>query len=203
MGKLTDRYAFATATVVCRMRAPRGEAARRRIIEATCELILEEGLDGFNVEAVAAASGAARSTVYRHWPDTRDLLVEVLRSMGREFPTPDTGSLASDLKACAFTLRPIFDDPRTRRLILDVTRAAADDPDLERVRQELRRDRQSPVQTIIQRAISRGEIDPTIDMDMALHLVEGPWLSATVLQNRTISDEEIDNIVVRIVKALS
>lgn len=185
------------------MSALRGEAARQRIIEATCELILEEGLDGFNVEAVAAASGAARSTVYRHWPETRDLLVDVLQSMGRDFPTPDTGSLLADLKACALTLRPVFDDPRTRRLILDVTRAAADDPELERVRQQLRHDRQAPVQTIIQRAIARGEIDPGIDMDMALHLVEGPWLSATVLQNRTVSDEEIDTIVGRIVKALS
>lgn len=185
------------------MSAPRGEAARRRIIESTCELILEEGLHGFNIEAVAAASGAARSTVYRHWPEPRDLLVEVLRTMGQALPTPDTGSLSSDLAEFAAILRPIFDDPRTRRLILDVTRVAADDPELEKVRQQLRRDRQLPVQTIVQRAIARGEIDPEIDMEIALHLVEGPWLSATVFQDRPLTDEAIETMVSRVVKALS
>jgi AcrR family transcriptional regulator len=185
------------------MSAPRGEAARRRIIESTCQLILDEGLDGFSIEAVAAASGAARSTVYRHWPEPRDLVVEVLRTMGQALPAPDTGSLHSDLAEFASILRPIFDDPRTRRLILDVTRAAADDSELEMVRQQLRRDRQLPVQTIIQRAIARGEIDPEIDMEVALHLVEGPWLSATVFQNRPLSDEAIEAMIARVVRALS
>lgn len=185
------------------MTAPRGEAARRRIIESTCKLILDEGLDGFSIEAVAAASGAARSTVYRHWPEPRDLLVEVLRAMGQDLPAPDTGSLKSDLTEFASILRPIFDDPRTRRLILDVTRAAADDSELEMVRQQLRRDRQLPVQTIIQRAIARGEIDPEIDMEVAIHLVEGPWLSATVFQNRPLTDEAIEAMIARVVRALS
>lgn len=184
------------------MNAPRGEAARQRIIESTCGLILEHGLAGFTIEAVAAASGAARSTVYRHWPVARDLLVEVLRTMGKAFPVPDTGSLASDLEALASILRPVFDDPRTRRLILDLARAAADDPELERVRQELFHDRQQPVRMIIQRAISRGEIDPAIDIDIALHLIEGPWLSATVLQNRPLADEAIETMVSRLVRAL-
>jgi hypothetical protein len=123
--------------------------------------------------------------------------------MGRDFPTPDTGGLASDLEACATMMRPVLDDPRARRLILDLTRAAADDPELERVRQELLRDRRLPLQTIIQRAISRGEIDPDVDMEIALHIVEGPWLSATVLQNRPMTDEAIRDMVARIAKALS
>jgi len=184
------------------MGAPRGAAARQRIVEATGELVLERGLDGFSVEAVAARSGAARSTVYRHWPKASDLLVEALRTMGRDLPTPDTGALASDLEACATILRPILDDPRSRRLILDLARAAADDPEIERVRQELLRDRRLPLRTIIQRAIARGEIDPDIDMDTALHMAEGPWLSATVLQNRPLTDEAIRDIVARVAKAL-
>lgn len=184
------------------MIAPRGDAARKRILSAARELILEEGLGGFNIEAVAAASGAARSTVYRHWPGGHDLLIATLATMGRDFPTPDTGSLASDLNACAAILRPVLDDPRSRRLILDVTRAAADDPELERIRQQLLSDRQHPIRLILQRAIARGEIDPEIDLEIALHLVEGPLLSATVLQNVPLSDEAIETMIARVVKAL-
>jgi len=185
------------------MSAPRGQAAQQRIIEATRELLLEEGLDAFNVEAVANASGAARSTIYRHWPEPRDLVVETLKSMGRDFPVPDTGSLKSDLQRVAASIRPILDDPRARRLLLDVTRAAAHDPDFERIRQQAIKERRQPVQVILQQAIARGEIDPNIDMSVAMHLVEGPLMSATVLQNLPISDEMMESIVDRIVKALS
>lgn len=191
------------ATLVTLMSAPRGQAARRRIIDATRELILEGGFDAFNVEAVAAASGAARSTIYRHWPEPRDLLVDTLRSMVRRFPTPDEGSLAADLETVAATLRPLFDDPRTRRLILDMTRAAAEDPAIERARRQWIRERQGPIQTMLQRAIARGEIDPELDIDLALHLVEGPLMSVTVLQNQPLTDDGIKTIVVRIVKSLS
>jgi AcrR family transcriptional regulator len=185
------------------MKARRGAAARQHIIDATREVLLEGGLDGFTVEAVATESGVARSTIYRHWPEPRDLVVETLTSMGRDFPIPDTGSLKTDLEAAARLLRPVFDDPRARRLLLDVTRAAAADTEIERIRNQAILDRRQPVQVILQRAIARGEIDSDIDMAMACHLVEGPLMSATVLQNLPLTDETISAMVERIVKALS
>jgi len=103
----------------------------------------------------------------------------------------------------ADTLRPIFNDPRTRRLILDITRAAAEDPEIERVKLELIRNRQGPTQTILQRAIARGEIDPDIDLEVALHLVEGPLISANLMQNLPVGDDGFREMVARVVRALS
>lgn len=186
-----------------RMTAPRGAAARRRIIEATREVLLDGGLEAFTVEAVATRSGSARTTIYRHWPEPHDLLVETLETLAGELPTPDTGSLEGDLHAAATIVRPVLEDPRTRRLLLDVTRAAAEDSAIEEIREKAILERRQPVQVLLQRAIARGEIDPNIDLTMAMHLVEGPLLSATVLQNRPISDEMLTEIVQRIVRALS
>lgn len=185
------------------MSAPRGEAARRRIIDATRILIYEEGLNAFNVEAVAAASGSARSTVYRHWPDPHDLLIDTLKSMSQKFPAPDTGSLTGDLEQVAAALRPLFNDPHARRLILDLTRAAATDRELERVHHDLVDERHKPMRLMLQRAIARAEIDPELDLTIALHLVEGPLMSATVLQNKPMTDSEIKTLVARIVQSLS
>lgn len=185
------------------MSAPRGEAARQRIIDATRAVVYEGGLEAFNVEAIASASGAARSTIYRHWNDPKDLLIETLLSMSSAIPAPDTGSLAGDLEALANTLRPIFNDPRTRRLILDLTRVAAEDPVMERVAQELSRNRQGPTLTILQRAIARGEIDPNIDLEIGLHLVEGPILSANLMQSTPVGADGFDDMVNRIARALA
>ena len=184
------------------MPAPRGEAARQRIVEATRHLLLEGGLEAFTVEAVATESGAARSTIYRHWPEPRELLIDTLTAMGSEFEVPDTGSLRQDLAQTVALVRPILNDPRTRRLILDVTRAAASDPELERIRQTANRERRQPIHIILQRAIARGEVDPEIDISLATHLVEGPLLSATVLQNRPILDDDVQEMIDRILKAL-
>lgn len=191
------------ATVVYLMSAPRGEAARQRILDATRDVLLDQGLGGFTVEAVASVSGAARSTIYRHWPDPHDLVVDTLTSMASALPIPDTGTLRGDLEACVRLLRPVFDDPKTRRLFLDVTRAATSDPDLERIRNRALQERRQPVQVILQRAIQRGEIDPDLDMTMAMHLVEGPMMSATILQNLPLTDETTSAFVERIVKALA
>lgn len=191
------------ATLPSQVTAPRGQAARQRIIESTRDLILDGGLAAFNVEAVADASGSARSTVYRHWPEPRDLVIETLTSMVGEIPTPDTGALSSDLEAVAAIMLSIFDDPKLRRLVLDITTAAAEDPELERIRQRQIKDRQQPVQLILQRAIARGEMDPELDLNIAIHLVEGPMLSAVLLENRQMSDEAIETMVDRIVRSLS
>lgn len=185
------------------MSAPRGEAARQRIISATSELLLERGLAAFTVEAVAAASGAARSTIYRHWPEPRSLLVETLTSMIRDFPTPDNGDLRADLLSFADMLRSTFDDPRVRRLLLDLTREAVADPELREILETAKQERRQPVQLILQRAMARGDIDPEIDLDLAVHLVEGPLMSASVLQNRPMTDAAAAEMVTRIVKALS
>lgn len=185
------------------MPARRGEAARRHIVDATRELLLEGGLEAFNVEAVATASGSARSTIYRHWPEPRDLLVEALTAMGRDFEIPDTGSLKTDLEESVALVRPILDDPRTRRLMLDVTRAAATDPDLERIRQTADQERRQPIRIILQRAIARGEIDPEIDIRLAAHLVEGPLISATLMQNRPVPEDDVPELIDRILRALT
>ena len=52
---------------------PRSAASRRAVLDAAYTILKETGLGGFSVEAVAARSGVARTTIYRSWP-TRGLL---------------------------------------------------------------------------------------------------------------------------------
>ena len=52
---------------------PRSAAARRAVLDAAYEILVETGLGGFSVDAVATRSGVARTTIYRSWP-TRGLL---------------------------------------------------------------------------------------------------------------------------------
>jgi AcrR family transcriptional regulator len=66
------------------MTAPRkvkeDSSARQRLIEATAEIMREEGYAAATSRRVAAAAGVKQALVYYYFPTMDDLFVEVLRS---------------------------------------------------------------------------------------------------------------------------
>lgn len=74
-------------------RQKRSQAAMERILEAAQQLIAEEGIAGFTLNAVAARAGVAVGTVYQRFANKEDLLVsaqqrwldEVVRTQREQF----------------------------------------------------------------------------------------------------------------------
>ena len=81
------------------MARPRSDEARRKALEAARELIVEKGVVNLTIEDVAARSGVAKTTIYRHWPERTALIVDTVNAMFEHLRTPDTGSLRGDLEA--------------------------------------------------------------------------------------------------------
>ena len=79
------------------MDASRDEALR----EAALALLADVGYDRLTLEAVAARARAGKTTIYRRWPGKAELVVDALVSAKRPLGSPDTGSLAGDLRAVA------------------------------------------------------------------------------------------------------
>ena len=52
---------------------PRIERTRRVVLDAALSLLIERGYGELTIEAVAAESGVAKSTIYRHWPSRVEL----------------------------------------------------------------------------------------------------------------------------------
>lgn len=67
---------------------PRVVRSRRAVLAAATELLVEAGPRGVTVDAVAARSGVAKSTMYRHWPSRTALLIDVMSSNMPEIPPP-------------------------------------------------------------------------------------------------------------------
>src|SRR5262245_61300263 len=77
---------------------PRSEEARVAALDATLDLVLELGVDGVTFDEVAARSGVAKTTLYRHFGTKQAMLVAAASSCYVEHPTPDTGDLLEDLR---------------------------------------------------------------------------------------------------------
>jgi AcrR family transcriptional regulator len=71
----------------------RSERARVAILDATNELLHENGLDNLSIEAVAARAGVGKQTIYRWWPTRPALVADALLHRDDLEPllAPDTG----------------------------------------------------------------------------------------------------------------
>ena len=81
---------------------PRSEASHQAIIEATLELLIEEGYGSLTMEGVRARAGVGKATIYRRWHSKEELVRDAIVFLHHEFETPDTGSLRGDYEALAW-----------------------------------------------------------------------------------------------------
>jgi AcrR family transcriptional regulator len=97
---------------------PRSARAHNDVLEAASRLFAERGIDATSMDAIAAASGVSKATIYKHWADKDALCLEVLsRIHGHDDVPPSrlTGDLRSDLLAVlAHEPPPQFAEVRAR-----------------------------------------------------------------------------------------
>jgi AcrR family transcriptional regulator len=76
----------------------RTAAVRRRVFDATLELLAAQGYEALSIEAIATAAGVNKTTIYRNWP-TRGRLVQAaaLDRSAAVIRVSATGDLERDL----------------------------------------------------------------------------------------------------------
>jgi AcrR family transcriptional regulator len=138
----------------------RGAALESAILDAGWDQLIEAGYERFTMDAVAERSSSARSVVYRRWPSRLDLLEAVIRRRGQidTIPAPDTGTLRGDILAVLSE----FNERRFRTVGLIAARLGAYYAEaggsLKEVRKWFVPEGPSGMDTIIERAIARGEL---------------------------------------------
>ena len=84
---------------------PRSVDVDHAILEAALEEYGRHGLRGMSVDAVAARAGVSKATIYRRFESKLELVTAAMYQVAEERkPTPDTGSLAGDLRALVHNL---------------------------------------------------------------------------------------------------
>jgi AcrR family transcriptional regulator len=153
---------------------PRGDRARERILRATLEVLANEGLGGFSMEAVARRAGASKATVYRRWTSQSELLVDAMDTGFHPFPLPSTGALRTDLIQILTAFESLVTRGPFSRLMAAFIDAAERDPTLWSLHVQLTERRREPVRHLLAEAMVRGEISPSTDLEMAVDLLAGP-----------------------------
>ncbi|HET6950830.1 MAG TPA: TetR/AcrR family transcriptional regulator [Acidimicrobiales bacterium] len=180
---------------------PRDTTIDARALAATRELLVEAGLDGTTVQAVALRSGLHASAIYRRWPTRLDLVHDAAFAdlpPGRVRPT---GLLRDDLRRFLTAYVETFQDPVVRAaapsLIADAARGRTERAPRTWAHLSVR-----PQFREILAAAPAEDVDPGIDPDEVFDLVLGAVLVRIVVPTDVRRPTPIDATVDLLVRAL-
>jgi AcrR family transcriptional regulator len=184
------------------MARPLSSTARDKMIAAATEVILERGIIGFTIDEVAKRSGVAKTTIYRHFPDTNDLILNAVHATVDYAEAPDTGSLRGDLAEFLRRILPNFTDFKSRAAHYELWAAQLRNPDLVERNRALFDSPRSAIPLLLQRWQERGEISPSIDLLTAFEIIDGPFALRSIIAPASLPNIDIDALVERMVLQL-
>ena len=171
---------------VVRRGRPRSVEADAAILDATLQLIDEDGLTGLSVEAVAARAGVGKATIYRRWPSKEALVASALGRCAEEMPVAEmTGaSLRDQLVAYVEQIRLKSPETRGGRIMPRMLSHAGRSPELFQIYfDQVIRPRRARVRLALERAVAAGELRDDIDLDLAVTMVTAPMLYLNLVQS--------------------
>lgn len=188
---------------------PRSQKSHRAILDATLELLAEQGFDGLSIEGVADRAGVGKTTIYRRWENKEALVSAALQDMRSTLEMPQPGR---DLRE---TIVRFFDEffaivqerPVAWTILMRLLGEAQEHPEMVRDFYTQIYARVGLAREYVDNLKASGEIDPDLDWPMAASLIAGPLLYLLVL-NRLMGEPEITpetiekytDIIVRVVR---
>lgn len=190
-------------------RAPAGAAVLRdEITTAIRHAVLQElaavGYGRLSIEAIARRAGVGKTAVYRRWNSKVDLVLEVVvAAVGKRFPLPDTGDLRGDLEMVFLIMTRALGHPLAAQIIPDLLAEAARNEQIAQTLQRVLRDNQRDIGgQVVGRAVTRGELPPDIDLDIAVDLIVGPLYWRLAVSRTPLAVEELPGLAAAVAAAL-
>ncbi|GAA1567264.1 MULTISPECIES: TetR/AcrR family transcriptional regulator [Kribbella] len=129
------------------------------MLDATLAELADGGYAGLTIDKVARRAGVHKTTVYRRWPNRERLVADVLgEHLTTDFPIPDTGSLADDLRALAQAFVAWVTSPPGRMIFTAIYSDAARFTEIDDVRRDLFEYGPRRAKLVVERAVARGEL---------------------------------------------
>jgi len=166
------------------MARPRSTEAHEKVLNAALELFAERGIENTSMDAISQASGVSKATIYNHWSDKEALLLEAMlmvHGLDREPEDVDTGDIQRDLATVLTRKPPDKYDAVRNRLTPYLIAYSAFHPEFGREwRHRVTEPPRQCIKKILRRAISRGQLQPDLDIEASVALLLGPMLYAHI-----------------------
>ena len=183
-----------------RVKRPGGRSARVQdaVLKSTFTLISEKGADGVTIADVAGRSGVHETSIYRRWETPKALVLDAcMHFIGDAIPTPNTGSLRTDLIAMMRGTVALHTSPQGQ-VILALNRLG--DAKAQNAKREFWRERFKRLQPIFDRAVARGEFPKNVDPVPLLETLIAPLHFRLLVSVEPLDDWPVVEMVDRVLK---
>jgi AcrR family transcriptional regulator len=184
------------------MGRPRDERTDRAILEATRALMAEVGVYEFRTADLAARAGVGKGAIYRRYGSKDELVTAAIASLvSEEIGVPDTGSTRNDLLVLMREAVEVYRGSGAGRLMPNLVGAMAQKPALAKaVREGFLAGRRAALGEVLTRGIKRGDLQPDLDVELALDVLGGPLFYRLLITGGTIDErlaEGVADLVLR------
>ena len=182
---------------------PRVVRTRQAVREAVRSLVQRAGFEAVSHQQVAAEAGIGRATVYRHWPNRTDLLLDAIAEVEAPRDWKTSGDLATDLaRELGRLQRTLSSSPLVPELVALIGRAEWD-AELRETKAALLASGTAGLRQALEAAIERRELPADHDLDTTIARLAGPLFYRRVLAHAPLDDPFVTTIITAYIHEVS
>jgi len=166
---------------------PRVTKSRARVLASAVEILRDEGLAGLTIEAVAARSGVAKTTIYRQFTDRDELHFAALQSVVCSPELPFTDDVVSDVVTYCCGLNRILREGPAGSVLASAIDGAERSESLAALTHEFGAQRRFGLTSRLRAAQKAGELAADADLDMLISQLVGPLFMRRFISRQSAS----------------
>ncbi|MES1257374.1 MAG: TetR/AcrR family transcriptional regulator [Acidobacteriota bacterium] len=176
-------------------RTPSKEA-HEKVLRAVLRLLAERGMEGVTMDAIAAASGVSKATVYKHWNNKDALLIDVIRRQSANYPEFDSGDAKADLTELLGYLARRTKSEELARIWPQIVSYAVGNPGFGRALHDyVFQPRRELVLRLLRQASEQGGLQADIDPEFAMDMLIGPVMHRRFLDEKNVPADLPERVV--------
>lgn len=171
---------------------PRRTAVDERIFDAALTILRSRGPLAVSIESVAAASGVAKTTIYRRFDNRDELLKAAITSASMTIDYPSDLSAQDSLRWVLRHARDTIEHVVGRGTVAAVM--ADEDPEFTQLLLGMIRATSSPLRDDLRARATTGEIKAGLDIELAISILLGVVV-AELIRGRTTDEAWVDSVL--------
>lgn len=186
---------------------PRSDRATAAVLAAALDVVARTGYERLTIEGIAAEARVAKTTIYRWWPSKEAVLLDAFmdhqeRSGGTRLP--NTGDLAADLRTLLTSTIEGLIDPRFDAPYRALTAAMQHDTALAAdILERLLNPLLALTRERLVEARRLRQVDPSVDLDLAVELLYGPVFHRWLLGTRPLAPQDGTRLADLVLRAIA
>lgn len=174
---------------------PRCVRSREKVLAATVDLLKEQGFDGISIEAIAARSKVAKTTIYRNFESREDVCVEAVESMVQCPELGNTGDVVADIRTSLAELARTLRTGEVGTVLSSFFGAAERCEQVAELTRELAARRRAALLRRLRAAQTVGQLPDLVDVSTLASVLVGPIFFRRYVSRQSIGPAFVTSLV--------